>query len=71
MGKAAERIFREGPKGFIEGMSTDSCLSIRRASPFTTRDLHGLLTKGVLKRTRERRNSRYWLKFPTGSALMM
>ncbi|KMK68987.1 Fic/DOC family protein [Puniceibacterium sp. IMCC21224] len=60
--KAISRIFREGPAGFKGGLSADNYLKITGTSRATaTRDLQDLVEKGALKRTGERRHTRYWL----------
>lgn len=60
--KAVARMFREGPGGFKGGLSAENYIAITRTSRATaTRDLHDLVTKGVLTRTGERRHTRYAL----------
>lgn len=64
-GKAVERMFREGPAGFIGGLSAENYISLTGTSRATaTRDLHDLLEQGMLTRTGERRHTRYWLNLP-------
>ncbi|MDK1376419.1 MULTISPECIES: Fic family protein [unclassified Sinorhizobium] len=61
--KAIARMFREGPAGFKGGLSAENYISITRTSRATaTRDLHDLVEKGVLRRTGERRHTRYSLR---------
>jgi len=68
-GKAIERMFREGPVGFIGGLSAENYISITGTSRATaTRDLHDLVEQGMLTRTGERRYTRYWLNL-TGQGL--
>ena len=60
--KAVERMFREGPDGFVGGLSAENYIAITGTSRATaTRDLHELVTQGALTRTGERRHTRYWL----------
>ncbi len=60
--KAISRLFREGPKGFKGGLSAENYISITRTSRATaTRDLQDLVEKGALRRTGERRYTRYYL----------
>ena len=63
--KALLRLFREEPEGFEGGLSADNYRRITRASASTaTRDLADLVAKGALRRTGERRHTRYWLDLP-------
>jgi len=56
------RMFAEGPKGFAGGMSAGKYNSITHAPHSTvTRDLTDLVDKGALRRTGERRHTRYHL----------
>lgn len=60
--KALLRMFREGPDGFVGGLSAGNYLTITGASlATTTRDLADLVEKGALIRTGERRYARYRL----------
>lgn len=60
--KALLRLFRAGPDGFAGGMSAENYRSITGATPPTaTRDLTDLVEKGALRRTGERKGTRYWL----------
>ena len=64
--KALLRLFREEPGGFQGGLSADNYRRIARASSSTaTRDLAVLVAKGALRRTGERRHTRYWLNLPS------
>lgn len=60
--KVVERIFREGPKGFDGGLSADNYMTISGTTASTaTRDLQKMVEMGVMKRTGERKGTRYWL----------
>ena len=60
--KALARLFREGPDGFIGGLSAGNYRAITGAALATaTRDLNDLIDKGALIRTGERRYARYHL----------
>lgn len=60
--KALARMFREGLEGFKGGLSAENYITITGTSSATaTRDLTDLVEKGALKRTGERRYTRYWL----------
>ncbi len=60
--KVLLRMFKEGPEGFMGGLSTENYLSITKTSRATaTRDLADLVEKGALKRTGQLRHTRYWL----------
>lgn len=60
--KVILRMFREGPEGFVGGLSAANYMSISGAiSATTTRDLHDLVDKGVLYREGERKATRYYL----------
>ncbi|GLS36404.1 hypothetical protein GCM10010869_19930 [Mesorhizobium tianshanense] len=57
--KAVARMFREGIDGFQGGLSAENYIRITKASRATaTRDLNGLVAKGVLTKTGERRHTR-------------
>ena len=65
--KALLRLFREGPEGFTGGLSAGNYAAITGAPPATaTRDLADLVGKGALRRTGERKSTRYWLAFEAG-----
>lgn len=62
--RALVRLFEASPDGFEGGLSASNYQKITGASPATaTRDLVGLVELGVLKRTGENRNARYWLEW--------
>ena len=64
--KALLRLFREEPEGFRGGLSAENYRRITRASASTaTRDLADLVAKEALRRTGERRHTRYWLNLPS------
>jgi len=68
--KAIERIFREGPAGFKGGLSAENYIAITGTSrATTTRDLQDLVEMGALKRTGERRHTRYWLNLSNEGSL--
>jgi Fic family protein len=63
--KALLRMLREGPEGFVGGLSAGNYASIMGASPATTtRDLSDMVDKGALVRAGERRHARYHLAIP-------
>ncbi len=60
--KAILRMFREGPNGFIGGLSAENYISITNTSRATvTRDLQDLVEKAAIYRTGELKGTRYWL----------
>jgi Fic family protein len=60
--KAIARMFREGIDGFKGGLSADNYIGITKTSRATaTRDLQDLVKNGALKKTGERRHTRYYL----------
>lgn len=60
--KALLRMFEEGPKGFVGGLSAENYIVITKASRASaTRDLTDLVQKGALLKTGELRHTRYWL----------
>ena len=62
--KVILRVLQEGVNGFKGGLSASNYRSITQAPTTTvTRDLNDLVAKGVLKRTGERKGTRYWLNF--------
>lgn len=61
--KALIRVFDAGPEGFLGGLSAKNYISIAgTTTPTATRDLGDLVAKGALKRTGERKATRYWLQ---------
>lgn len=60
--KVLARMFREGPDGFIGGLSAEKYIGITGAPRATaTRDLQDLVSKGALLRHGERKHTRYLL----------
>ncbi len=60
--KVLLRMFREGPEGFMGGLSAENYISITGTSRATaTRDLTGLVNIGALYKTGERKSTRYYL----------
>lgn len=60
--KVLRRMFREGPAGFQGGLSAGNVVSITRTSPATARrDLGALVAMGALRKTGERKGTRYFL----------
>lgn len=60
--KVIARMFREGPGGFVGGLSAENYIAITATSrPTATRDLQDLVQIGALTRTGERRYTRYQL----------
>lgn len=60
--KALLRLFEAGPSGFIGGLSAANYMTITGAAPATTtRDLAALVSLGALRRTGERKATRYRL----------
>ena len=63
--KVLLRMLREGPNGFVGGLSAGKYATIAGASPATaTRDLVELVALGALVRTGERKHTRYQLAIP-------
>ncbi len=59
------RMLREGPAGFVGGLSAGKYITIATTSPATaTRDLADMVNKGAIVRTGERRHARYQLPVP-------
>ncbi len=59
------RMLREGPTGFVGGLSAGKYITIAKTSPATaTRDLADMVDKGALVRTGERRHARYRIPIP-------
>jgi Fic family protein len=60
--KVLARMFREGLSGFKGGLSAENYITISKTSASTaTRDLQDLVAKGALRRTGERKQTRYHL----------
>lgn len=60
--KVIARMFEEGIDGWKGGLSAENYISITKASRATaTRDLRGLVVLGALRRSGERRHTRYRL----------
>ena len=63
--KAILRMFEAGPDGFVGGLSAGNYMCITGAPSATaTRDLADLVVLGVLRRTGERKATRYYLNVP-------
>ena len=63
--KALLRMFKEGPEGFIGGLSAKNYATITGApSATSTRDLSDLVHKGALYKTGVLKSTRYFLKIP-------
>lgn len=61
--KVMARLFRAGPEGFEGGLSAENYIAITETSRATaTRDLVGLVGLGALRKTGERKHTRYWLE---------
>ncbi len=61
--KVIARLFKEGPSGFIGGLSAENYISITKTSRATaTRDLSDLAKKGALAKTGELKHTRYHLR---------
>jgi Fic family protein len=59
------RMVREGPDGFVGGLSASKYATIAGTSPATaTRDLVERVALGALVRTGERKHTRYQLAIP-------
>ena len=60
--RALTRMFREGPDGFLGGLSAANYITITGAPRATaTRDLSDLVEKGALTVTGSLKSTRYWL----------
>jgi Fic family protein len=60
--KLVDRIFEEGIKGFLGGVSIKNYISITKTSRATAnRDLMDMVEHGMMKFTGELKNRRYWL----------
>lgn len=67
--KVVERIFREGINGFTGGLSADNYITITGTTASTaTRDLQRMVEIGALKKTGERKGTRYFLNINHPSA---
>ena len=56
------RMFQEGPEGFKGGLSAENYMRIAKTSrPTTSRDLSDLVQKGALRRSGEKKGTRYTL----------
>ena len=63
--KVLLRMFKAGPNGFEGGLSADNYRTISGATSATaTRDLSDLVEKSALRRTGERKGTRYWIVLP-------
>lgn len=61
--KVVLRLFKEGPKGFSDGLSASNYISITKTSRATaTRDLQDLVDMGVFRKDGELKGTRYYLK---------
>jgi Fic family protein len=61
--KVVERVFREGVEGFTGGLSAENYISLTSTSRATaTRDLQDFVEMGALKKTGERKQTRYYLR---------
>ena len=61
--KVVARMFAEGTKGFVGGLSAKNYVTIASTTASTaTRDLQGLVKLGALIKTGERKSTRYYLK---------
>ena len=68
--KVVECIFREGINGFKGGLSAENYISLTSTTASTaTRDLQKLVKIGALKRTGERKGTRYYLNIDHPSTL--
>jgi len=64
--KAMARLFKEGPSGFVGGLSAENYISITKTSRATaTRDLSDLVKKKALTKKGELRHTRYFLNLDT------
>ena len=64
--RALLRVLREGPDGFVGGLSAGNYIRITGASPATaTRDLADMVAKGAIIRVGELRHARYHAAVPT------
>jgi Fic family protein len=66
--KVIARMFREGVEGFRGGLSAENYIAITKTSRATaTRDLQNLVEMGALRRTGERKHTRYFVNIPSVS----
>ena len=64
--KVIRRLFDAGYTGFMGGLSAQNYISITQTSPATARrDLGQLVGAQILRRTGERKATRYWLNIKT------
>jgi Fic family protein len=60
--KVIARLFKEGTRGFIGGLSAENYITITKTSRATaTRDLSDLVKKGALTKTGELKHTRYYI----------
>lgn len=65
--KALLRMLEEGPDGFVGGLSAGKYQALTGAPPATAgRDLAELVACGGLRRSGEKKGTRYWLAMETG-----
>jgi len=65
-GKVITRLFKEGPSGFLGGLSAENYIAITKTSRATaTRDLADLVKKGALTKKGELKHTRYFLNLDT------
>jgi len=61
--KVINRLFKAGPEGFKGGLSAENYLSLTKTSRATaTRDLQDLVAKRILRKTGQRKSTRYFLE---------
>lgn len=66
--KALLRLFQAGPTGFTGGLSAKNYMRITGTTvATTTRDLRDLVEKNLLRKTGERKSTRYYLKIDVPS----
>jgi len=70
--KVIGRMFSEGPEGFEGGLSADNYITISGTSRATaTRDLQGLVDKGVFSKTGELKGTRYHLNIKKKEQILL
>lgn len=70
--KALLRMFAAGPEGFLGGLSAANYMTITSAPPATTtRDLAALTDMGALRRTGEKKATRYYLNVDAKPSTLM